>query len=68
MSLMDELNYFIGLQVKQTKDGTFISQTKYIKKIIKKFGMEFSKELSTPMSPTCKLDNDEDGINIDQKL
>ena len=30
--------------------------------------MEFSKELSTPMSPTCKLDKDEDGINIDQKL
>ena len=39
MSLMGELNYFIGLQAKQTKNGTFISQTKYIKKIIKKFGM-----------------------------
>ena len=48
MSLMDELNYFIGLQVKQTKNETFISQTKYIKKIIKKFGMESSKPLSTP--------------------
>ena len=68
MSLMGELNYFIGLQVKQTKDGTFISQTKYIKKIIKKFGMESSKELSTLMSSTCKLDKDEKGINIDQKL
>ena len=68
MSLMDELNYFIGLQVKQTKDGIFISQTKYIKKIIKKFGMESSKEISTPMSPTFRLDKDEDGINIDQKL
>ena len=68
MSLMGELNYFIGLQVKQTKDGIFISQIKYIKEIIKKFGMESSKEISTPMSPTCKLDKDEDGINIDQKL
>ena len=68
MRLMGELNYFVGLQVKQTKDKTFISQTKYIKKIIKKFGMESCKELSTPMSPTCKLDKDEDGINIDQKL
>ena len=37
VSLMGELNYFIGLQVKQTKDETFISQTKYIKKIIKIF-------------------------------
>ena len=68
MSLMGELNYFIGLQVKQTKDETFISQTKYIKEIIKKFGMESSKELSTPISPTCKLDKDEEGTNIDQKL
>ena len=68
MSLMGELNYFIGLQVKQTKDETFIIQTKYIKEIIKKFGMEFSKEVSTPMSPSCKLDKDEDGLNIDQKL
>ena len=68
MSLMGELNYFIGLQVKQTKDETFIRQTKYIKKILKKFGMESRKELSTPMSPTCKLDKDEEGINIDQKL
>ena len=68
MSLMGELNYFIGLQVKQTKDRTFISKTTYIKKIIKKFGMGSSKEFSTFMSPTYKLDKDEDGINIDQKL
>ena len=68
MSLMEELNYFIGLQVKQTKNKTFVSQTKYIKKIIKKFGMESSKPLSTPICPTCKLDKDEKGTNIDQKL
>ena len=30
--------------------------------------MKSSKELSTPMSPTCKWDKDEEGINIDQKL
>ena len=68
ISLMDELNYFIGLQVKQTINETFISQTKYIKKIIKKFGMESSKPLSTPISPTCKLNKDEKGTNIDQIL
>ena len=68
MSLMGELNYFIGLQVKQTKNKTFISQTKYIKEIIKKFSMESSKPLSTPISPTCKLDKDEEGTNIDQRL
>jgi hypothetical protein len=31
MSMMGELTYFLGFQVKQLKDGTFISQTKYIK-------------------------------------
>ena len=36
--------------------------------MIKKFGMESSKELSTPTRPTYKLDKDEEGINIDQKL
>ena len=65
---MGELNYFIRFQVKQTKDGIFINQAKYIKKIIKKFGMELSKEISTPMSPTYRLDKDEDGINVDQML
>ena len=68
MSLMSELNYFIRLQVKKTKNKTFISQTKYIREIIKKFGMEFSKALSTPISPTYRLDKDEEGTNIDQKL
>ena len=40
MSLMGELNYFIRLQVKQTSNGIFISQTKFIKEILKKFNME----------------------------
>ena len=65
---MGKLNYFIRLQVKQTKNETFISWTKYIKEIIKKFSMESSKALSTPISPTCRLDKDEEGTNIDQKL
>ena len=30
--------------------------------------MELSKEISTHMSPTYRLDKDEDGFNIDQKL
>ena len=39
MSLMGELTYFIGLQVKQGKDGIFISQTKYIYDLLKKFNL-----------------------------
>jgi hypothetical protein len=35
MSMMGELNYFLGFQVKQLKDGTFISQTKYTQDLLK---------------------------------
>jgi len=40
MSMMGELNYFLGLQVKQIKDGIFLSQAKYCKDLLRKFGME----------------------------
>ncbi|XP_073137115.1 secreted RxLR effector protein 161-like [Henckelia pumila] len=40
MSMMGELNFFLGLQVRQIENGIFISQTKYTKELIKKFGME----------------------------
>ena len=40
MSMMGELNFFLGLQIKQTKNGIFISQSKYCKELINKFGME----------------------------
>ena len=59
MSMMGELNYFLGLQIKQTKDGIFINQAKYTKKLIKRFGLEESKVSKTPMSTTTKLDKDE---------
>ena len=68
MSMMGELNFFLGLKIKQTREGIFINQTKYTKEILKKFGMEVTKPLGTPMSPTCKLDKDENGKSVDQKL
>lgn len=39
MSLVGELTYFLGLQVKQMDDSFFISQSKYAKNMVKKFGM-----------------------------
>ena len=42
MSMMGELSFFLGLQVKKTKDGIFLSQSKYRKEILKKFEMENS--------------------------
>ena len=38
MSLLGELNFFLGLQISQLDDGIFISQSKYIKETLKKFG------------------------------
>jgi hypothetical protein len=67
MSMMGELQFFIGLQVKQAKEGTFVHQAKYTKGILKKFKMDDSKPLSTPMSTTIALDADEDGEPVDQK-
>ncbi|KAL8126439.1 hypothetical protein AgCh_013647 [Apium graveolens] len=50
MSMMGELSYFLGLQVSQRSDGIFISQTKYVKDLLKKFGMVDCSPASTPMS------------------
>ena len=36
MSMIGELSYFLGLQIKQMKNGTFVSQGKYIKDMLKK--------------------------------
>jgi hypothetical protein len=67
LSLMGELQFFLGLQIKQAKEGTFVHQVKYTKDILKKFRMDDLKALSTPMSTTTTLDGDEDGEPVDQK-
>ncbi|KAG8649153.1 hypothetical protein MANES_08G071044v8 [Manihot esculenta] len=65
---MGELKFFLGLQIKQAKDDIFINQAKYTKEIIKRFGMENSKSSRTLMSTNTKLDKDEKGKPIDEKL
>jgi hypothetical protein len=61
------LQFFLGLQIKQVKEGIFVHQAKYRKDILKKFKMDDSKPLSTLMSMTTMLDADEDGEPVDQK-
>ena len=68
MSSMGELNFFLGLQVKQLQDGNFICQAKYAKELVKRFGLEDSKVCNTPMATTTKLDKDDQGKNVDIKL
>jgi hypothetical protein len=65
--IIRELQFFLGFQIKQAKEGTFVHQAKYTKDILKKFKMDDSKPLSTPMSTTTTLDVDEDGEPMDQK-
>ncbi|WVZ52716.1 hypothetical protein U9M48_003751 [Paspalum notatum var. saurae] len=67
MSLMGELRFFLGLQIKQGPEGTFVHQAKYTRDILKKFDMGDSKPMTTPMSTNTALDADEDGEAVDRK-
>ncbi|WVZ77237.1 LOW QUALITY PROTEIN: hypothetical protein U9M48_025126 [Paspalum notatum var. saurae] len=61
------LRFFLGLQIKQGLEGTFVHQAKYTRDILKKFNMGDSKPMTTPMSTNTVLDADEDGEAVDQK-
>ncbi|GJU01735.1 retrovirus-related pol polyprotein from transposon TNT 1-94 [Tanacetum coccineum] len=65
MSMMGELNFFLGLQIKQMEDGIFFNQSKYIKEMLKKFGLEESKPMKTPMSSDTKLTKDKECESVD---
>jgi hypothetical protein len=60
-------NLFLGIQVKQTKQGIFVHQVKYTKDLMKKFNMVELKPVSTPMSTPMVLDLDENGKTVDQR-
>ena len=68
MSLLGELNFFLGLQISQLDDGVFISQSKNIKEMLNKFGMEYCKPVSTPMIIGYKLSKDDESKEVDQRL
>ncbi|GJU40785.1 copia protein [Tanacetum coccineum] len=65
MSMMRKLNFFLRLQIKQVKDGIFFNQSKYIKEMLKKFRLEDSKPMKTPMSSDTKLMKDEECESVD---
>jgi hypothetical protein len=67
MSMMGELTYFLGFQVKQLKDGTFISQIKYTQDLLKRFGMKDAKPTKTPMGTDEHVDLNKGGKSVDQK-
>nr|GEZ60043.1 uncharacterized mitochondrial protein AtMg00810-like [Tanacetum cinerariifolium] len=65
MSSMGELAFFLGLQVKQKKDGIFISQDKYVAEILRKFRLFEGKLASTPIDVEKPLLKDSDGEDVD---
>jgi hypothetical protein len=67
MSTMGELTYFLGFQVKQLKDGTFFSQTKYTQDLLKRFGIKDAKPAKTPMGTDGHVDLNKGGKFVDQK-
>jgi hypothetical protein len=68
MSMMGELKYFLGFQIKKLQEGTFISQTKYIQDILKNFGTKNGKPIKTPIGTNGHLDLDMGGKSVDKKV
>jgi hypothetical protein len=68
MSMIGELNYFFGIQVKQSHEGIFISQSKYAKDLVKRFGLDGKSHARTPMSTSVKISVDLTGKSADFTL
>jgi hypothetical protein len=68
MRMIGELNYFLGLQVKQTAEGIFISQSKYARDLVKRFGLDGKSRARTTMSTSVKINSDLVGKSVDSSL
>ncbi|KAL6334437.1 hypothetical protein AAG906_015626 [Vitis piasezkii] len=68
MSMVGELTYFLGFQVKQLNDGIFLSQSKYERELVKNFGLESTKHFRTPMLTNLKLSKDESKKGVEETL
>ncbi|GJX47079.1 retrovirus-related pol polyprotein from transposon TNT 1-94 [Tanacetum coccineum] len=65
MSILGKMSFFLGLQISQCPKGIFLNQSKYALEIIKKYGMETSDPMDTPMVEKSKLDADPQGKEVD---
>ena len=68
MSMIRELTHFLGLQIHQKDSSIFLSQSKYARNLVKKFGLESTSSVRTPMSPNVKLIVDLLGKSVDSSL
>ncbi|KAK1618092.1 hypothetical protein QYE76_023609 [Lolium multiflorum] len=67
MSMMGEMKFFLGFEIKQLREGTFINQAKYLQDMLKRFKMTEMKGVATPMVTKCHLALDPNGKEVDQK-
>ena len=67
MSMMGELKFFLGLHIRQQRNGLFISQEKYLKDVLRKFGMQDCKGFTMPMPAKHHLGPDDNGKEFDSK-
>ncbi|KAK1648410.1 hypothetical protein QYE76_066215 [Lolium multiflorum] len=67
MSMMGELKFFLGFQVRQLAQGTFISQEKYVKDMLKKFDMTNANPMKTPMPVKGQLGSCDGEKDVDIK-
>jgi hypothetical protein len=56
MSMMGEMKFFLGFEIKQLKEGTFINQAKYVQDMLKRFKMKELNGVATPMPTKCHLE------------
>ena len=68
MGMIGELAHFLGLQIRQQDSSIFLSQSKYAKNFMKKFGLESASSIRTPMSPNVKLTIDLLGKSVDSSF
>lgn len=67
MSMIDEMNYFLGLHILQNSEGIFLSQTKYLKNMLKRFSSESCKPIGKSMVTSHNLSNKDETPTIEQK-
>ena len=68
MSMIGELTHFLGLQIRQQDSSIFLSQSKYARNLVKKFGLESASFVRTPMSPNVRLTVDLLGRSVNSSL
>jgi hypothetical protein len=68
MSMMGKMKFFLGFEIKQLTEGTFVNQAKYIQDMLKRFKMKELNGSATPMPTKCHLELDPNGKDVDQKI